>query len=60
VLTKSGYAATVPTSTCGTAYFNNLSNGTYNATVSAAGYTTKTFLNISVSGHTATTTLSLP
>jgi hypothetical protein len=60
VLMKSGYAATVPTSACGTAYFNNLSNGTYNATVSAAGYTTKTFLNISVSGHTATTTLSLP
>jgi hypothetical protein len=60
ILTKSGYAATVPTSACGIAYFNNLSNGTYSATVSAAGYSTKTFSNISVSGHTATSTLILP
>jgi hypothetical protein len=60
VLTKSGYAATVPTSACGLAYFNNLSNGTYSVTVSLTGYTTKTFSNISVSGHTATTTLILP
>jgi type II secretory pathway pseudopilin PulG len=60
VLTKSGYAATVVTSACGLAYFGGLTSGTYTATVSAAGHTTRAFTNISVAGHTATTTLTLP
>jgi len=60
ILTKSDYAATVPTSACGLAYFGGLTNGTYSATVSAAGHTTKIFPNINVAGHTATTTLLLP
>lgn len=60
VLTKSGYAATVPTSACGFAYFNGLSSGTYSATVSANGYSTTTFPAIQVAGHTATTTLVMP
>ena len=60
VLAKSGYAATVPTSACGLAYFGGLASGTYSATVSATGHATKAFPNISVAGHTATTTLTLP
>ena len=60
VLDKSGYAATIPTSLCGIAFFNGLASGTYSATVSAAGYTTTVFPSIGVSGHTATTTLTLP
>jgi len=60
VLAKTGYAATILTSACGISYFNGLNSGTYSATVSAAGYTTKVFSGISVSGHTATTTLILP
>lgn len=60
VLTRSDYAATVPTSACGIAYFNGLSAGTYAATVTATGYTPKAFSGIVVSGHTATSTLSLP
>ncbi len=60
VLTKSGYAATVVTSACGLSYFNGLTNGTYSATVSAAGHATQVFPNIAVSGHTAMDTLTLP
>ena len=60
VLVKNGYAATVPTSACGFAYFNGLSGGTYSATVSANGYATTTFPTIQVAGHTATTTLVMP
>jgi hypothetical protein len=52
VLTKSGYAATVPTSACGLAYFNGLANGTYSATVSATGHTTQVFSNIAVAQDT--------
>jgi hypothetical protein len=59
-LSNIGYAATVPTSACGLAYFGGLASGSYNATVSAAGHATKVFTNISVSKHTATTTLILP
>ncbi|MFZ1075634.1 MAG: carboxypeptidase-like regulatory domain-containing protein [Minisyncoccia bacterium] len=58
-LAKAGYAATVPTSACGLAYFGGLAAGTYSASVSAAGHTTTVFPNISVAGH-ATTTLTLP
>lgn len=60
ILTKSGYAATVPTSACGLAFFSGLASGTYSATVSAAGHATKVFSTVNVSGHTATTTLVLP
>ena len=60
ILTKSGYAATVITSPCGLAFFNSLASGTYSATVSAAGHTTTVFPNISVAGHTAASTFTLP
>ena len=60
VLAKNGYAATIPTSVCGFAYFGGLAAGSYSATVSAAGHTTKVFSNINVLGHTATTSLTLP
>ena len=60
VLTASGYAATIPTSSCGLAYFNGLAAGTYAATVSAPGYATTTVSAITVSGQTATTTVTLP
>lgn len=60
VLTKSGYAATIPTSLCGFAYFNGLTSGSYSATVSKSGYATTTFSNINVSGHTPAVTLTLP
>ena len=59
VLTNDGYAATIIASACGFAYFGGLSSGVYGATVSAAGYATTTFQNISIVGHTATTTLVL-
>gem|GEM_PF-7030341 len=60
VLTSSNYASTVFTSACGLAYFNGIPNGTYSATVSATGHATNVFPNIVVSGHTTTTTLTLP
>ncbi len=60
VLAKSGYAATIPTSACGFAFFNGLASGSYSATVSKSGYATTTFPNINVSGYMATTTLMLP
>jgi len=60
VLTKAGYAATIPASRCGIAYFNDIPSGTYTATVSAVGHTTRVFPNIVVAGHSATTTLTLP
>lgn len=60
ILSASGYAATIPTSSCGLAYFNTLANGTYSATVSAQGHATTTTPSIVVSGHTATTTVTLP
>ncbi len=59
VLTGNGYAATVPASSCGLAYFGGLAAGTYAATVSAPGYATTT-IPVNVSGHTATTTVLLP
>jgi len=59
VLTNDGYAATITASACGFAYFGGLSSGMYGATVSAAGHATTTFQNISIVGHTATTTLVL-
>lgn len=60
VLTTSAYAATIPTSACGLAYFSGLAAGTYTATVSAPGYATTTLSSINVSGQTATTTVILP
>jgi len=59
VLTTGGYAATIPTSACGLAYFNTLASGTYNATVSAPAYATTTVPSITVSGNTATTTITM-
>ncbi len=59
ILTTNGYAATIPTSPCGLAYFNGLAAGTYTATVSAPGYATTTIPAINVSGQTATTTVTL-
>lgn len=60
VLKKSGYSASLTTSLCGLAFFNGLSAGNYDATVSASGYATTTFTGINVSGHTPATTLTLP
>ncbi len=60
VLTTSGYAATIPASACGLAYFNGLASASYTATVSAPGYATTTLSAINVSGNTATTTVILP
>jgi Tfp pilus assembly protein PilE len=60
ILSKSDYAATISTTACGTAFFNGLTSGTYSATVAAGGHTTTVFPNISVAGHTATSTLTLP
>ena len=60
VLKNTTYAATIPTSACGLAYFGGLPSGTYSATVSATEHTTKVFSNITISGHMATTTLVLP
>ena len=60
ILQNDAYAATVPTSACGLAYFEGLTAGTYSATVSATGYATKVFNGISISDHVATTTLVLP
>lgn len=60
VLKKSGFSASLTTSACGLAFFNGLSAGNYNATVSKSGYATTTFTGINVSGHAAPTTLTLP
>lgn len=60
VLKKSGYSASLMTSQCGFAFFNGLSAGSYDATVSANGYATTTFTGINVSGHTPAVTLTLP
>ena len=60
VLERSGYAATVLTSPCGLAFFNDLASDTYGATVLAAGYTTTVFPSLVVAGHTVTTILTLP
>ncbi|HUY05313.1 MAG TPA: carboxypeptidase-like regulatory domain-containing protein [Candidatus Paceibacterota bacterium] len=59
-LATSGYAATIPASACGLAYFNGLASTTYSATVSAPGHTTTVIPSIGVSGNTATTTVILP
>ena len=60
VLTTGGYAATVPTSSCGFAYFSGLASSTYALTVSAPGHATTTVANVSVTGHAAATTVILP
>lgn len=60
LLTTAGYAATIPTSSCGLAYFNGLAAATYTATVSAPGHATTTFPAIVVGGRTATKTVTLP
>jgi hypothetical protein len=60
ILASATEAATVLTSQCGLAFFNNLSADTYSATVSAAGHATTTFTGIVVSGQEAATTFTLP
>lgn len=60
VLAKSDYAATVPASACGLAYFNGLAAGTYSATAFARGYATTTVPSIVVSGTMPATTIVLP
>ncbi len=60
VLTSPNYAATIPASACGLAYFGGLAAGSYAATVSAPGHATTTFPGINVSGVTPTQTLVLP
>ena len=51
-LSKTGYSSNVQTSSCGTAYFGGLSSGTYSVQIAKTGYTTTTFSNVSISGHT--------
>ena len=60
ILSSSDYAATIPTSACGLAYFNELAAGQYRATVSAPGHAAKTFTNIPVAGHSVIVPLTLP
>ncbi len=60
VLKKSDYAATVPTSACGIAFFNALSEGIYSAIASVRGHATTTVANIHVDGPTATATIFMP
>jgi hypothetical protein len=60
VLSKNGYAATVPTDACGLAYFNGLADGIYSATVTVADHPATTFPGIDVAAHTPATTLVLP
>jgi hypothetical protein len=60
VMTNATYAATLTTSNCGLAYFDGIPNGTYTATVSAAGHATQVFPNVVVSGNTAAVTYTLP
>ena len=59
-LTANGYAATIPTSACGLAYFNGLASTTYSVSVAAPGYATTTIPAITIVGNTATTTMILP
>lgn len=51
-LSKTGYTQTVNTTACGTAYFGGLSSGTYALSASKTGYTTTSYPNVSISGHT--------
>lgn len=49
---RTGYNTTIPSDTCGQAFFSGLSATTYSIEVSASGYTTQTMSNVSVSGTT--------
>ncbi|MBU6214307.1 carboxypeptidase regulatory-like domain-containing protein [Patescibacteria group bacterium] len=60
VLSNASFAETIPTDACGVAFFNGLSNATYSATASAPGHATTTINSLSVSGHAATTAITLP
>lgn len=51
-LSKTGYTKTVTTTACGTAYFGGLTSGTYSLSASKTGYTTTSYTNVSISGHT--------
>jgi hypothetical protein len=50
-LTSGGYSKTLSTDSCGAAYFNALSSGTYTVDASKTGYTTFNVSGVSVSGH---------
>jgi hypothetical protein len=50
-LTSGSYTKTLPTDSCGAAYFDALSSGTYSVGASKTGYTTFNASGVSVSGH---------
>lgn len=52
---RTGYNTTIASDSCGQSFFSGLSNATYSIEVSAAGYTTQTMTNVSVSGATGVT-----
>lgn len=50
-LTSGGYAKTIPSDSCGSAYFGGLSSGTYSVTAAKTGYTTFNATGVTISGH---------
>ncbi|HYF29433.1 MAG TPA: carboxypeptidase-like regulatory domain-containing protein, partial [Candidatus Paceibacterota bacterium] len=51
-LSRTGFSQTVETTSCGTAYFGNLtSSSAYTVSIAKAGYTTANFANVNVAGH---------
>jgi prepilin-type N-terminal cleavage/methylation domain-containing protein len=55
-LARSGYSDTAATSACGQVFFSGLTSASdYTLTVSAPGYTTQNFTNVSVSGDVVQT-----
>jgi hypothetical protein len=52
-LARSGFSKTVTSTSCGAAYFGNLSSANdYSITISKTGYTSNTVNNVSVTGQT--------
>ena len=52
-LSRTGYTKTVTASSCGAAYFGNISSATdYSVTIAKTGYTSNTTTGVAVSGHT--------
>lgn len=52
-LSKTGYSSSATTSSCGNAYFGSVTSGSYAVQIAKAGYTTKSFTGVSISGMTA-------
>ncbi|HWU24127.1 MAG TPA: carboxypeptidase-like regulatory domain-containing protein, partial [Candidatus Paceibacterota bacterium] len=50
-LSSGGYTKTLPSDSCGSAYFGGLSSGTYSVTATKTGYTTFNATGVTVSGH---------